>query len=81
MFVFRNYTVENLFDEGVQFSGYGDISEIPSSDGYVWFYNVPVSGDTISRLNEVANIPQKLRYVLGQIPMSIPVYIFSLQNL
>lgn len=81
MFVFRNYTIENLFDEGVQFSGYGDISEIPSSDGYVWFYNVPVAGDTISRLNEVANIPQKLRYVLGQIPMSIPVYIVSLENL
>lgn len=80
MFIFRNYTIENLFDDAT-FSGYGDISEIPESDSYVWFYNVPLSPDAETALAEVEGIARKLEIVAERIPASAPFFIFSLENL
>ena len=81
MFVFRNYTIENLFDESVRFSGYGDISEIPQSAVYVWFYNAPIGADHASIVNEITGIGDKLKMVAAKIPSSSPFYILTLENL
>lgn len=81
MFVFRNYTIENLFDEDVCFSGYGDISEIPASDSYLWFYNAPINMDREQSMTEIKGIGEKLRMVAAGIPSSSPFYIFSLEEL
>lgn len=81
MFVFRNYTVENLFDESVSFSGYDDISDIPESDCYVWFYIAPVSAPDEHTVAEINGIADKLRMVSESIPGSSPFYIFSLERL
>lgn len=81
MFVFRNYTVENLFDESVQFSGYDDISEIPEADSYLWFYTTPVGATSTHTLAEINSIADKLKFVADSIPASVPFYIFTLENL
>lgn len=81
MFVFRNYTIENLFDEDVQFSGYGDISEIPKADAYMWFYNVPIGLDRLSVLNEIRGIGDKLQIVTERISSTVSFYIFTLEDL
>ncbi len=81
MFVFRNYTIENLFDESVQFSGYDDISEIPEADSYLWFYNVPVGAVSNHTVAEINGIADKLKFVAESIPASAPFYIFTLETL
>lgn len=81
MFVFRNYTVENLFDENVEFSGYGDISEIPSSDSYVWFYNAPINIDRAQSVIEIKGMVDKLQLVADRIPSYVPFYIVTLKEI
>jgi len=81
MFVFRNYTVENLFDESVRFSGYDDISEIPEAESYLWFYTVPIGAANDHTVAEINGIADKLRLVADSISTSVPFYIFTLENL
>lgn len=81
MYIFRNYTVENLFGDSAQFSGYDNISEIPESDSYLWLYTAPIGaviGHTVTEINGIAD---KLRFVANAIPASAPFYIFTLENL
>lgn len=81
MFVFRNYTIENLFDEGTLFSGYDDISVIPETeDSYVWFYQVPILFDTIRQAEIVKAYKDKLQLIADRISSS-SFYILSLENL
>lgn len=81
MFVFRNYTIENLFNDDVRFSGYGDISEIPVSDSYVWFYNAPINMAREQCLVEIKGIGDRLQLVADSIPSSVPFYILTLENM
>lgn len=81
MFVFRNYTVENLFDESVKFSGYDDISEIPESDSYLWFYTSPIGAPNAHTVTEINGIADKLKFIADSIPSSVPFYILTLENL
>lgn len=82
MYIFRNYTVENLFSAEDSFSGYGDISVIPrDADAYLWFYQVPISFDKTQQLAETDSFKQKLQLVVEQAPASKPFYILSLENL
>lgn len=81
MFIFRNYTIENLFEEDVQFSGYGDISEIPDADSYVWFYNAPINLERGQCVTEIKGIGDKLQLVANRIPLSSPFYILTLEDI
>ena len=81
MFVFRNYTIENLFDETVKFSGYDDVSDIPESDCYVWFYTAPLGAPDEHTAAEIIGIADKLRMVAEAVPASSPFYILSLEAL
>ena len=81
MFIFRNYTIENLFDESVKFSGYDDISEIPEANCYVWFYTAPIGAVNEHTETEIRGIADKLQMVAGLIPVSSPFYILSLESL
>ncbi|MBQ8070233.1 MAG: HAD-IIIC family phosphatase [Bacteroidales bacterium] len=65
MFVFRNNTVERFFPKDYTFSGYDDISLVPSdADGYVWFYQAPLAFDTFSASEQVRAYSDKLDYVM-----------------
>lgn len=68
-FVFRNMTVERLF-QGVEatFSGYEDISEVPAgAERYVWCYLAPYKADSGVVAAEIAAYADRLRLTLGRI--------------
>lgn len=68
MFVFRNNTVDRFFPKGYEFSGYDDISLIPSeADGYVWYYQVSVKFEQNLLVEEIRGYVHKLGFVMGQI--------------
>lgn len=68
MFVFRNHTIEHFFPKDYIFSGYDDISLIPANtDGYVWFYQLPVKFEQRALAEEISGYIQKLGFVLSQI--------------
>ncbi len=67
-FVFRNNTVERFFPKDYSFSGYDDVSIIPSEvEGYVWFYQAPVEPEQRLFAEDVKAILDKFEYVLSQI--------------
>ena len=68
MYVFRNNTIERFFPRSYRFSGYGDISEIPEDDSYLWFYQAPLDSDQEAIAREVEGYLQKFQIVLSQIP-------------
>jgi len=66
-FVFRNNTIERFFPKEYSFSGYDDISYIPTNaEGYVWFYQVPIKYDQAVLANEVRSYAQKFSFMLAQ---------------
>lgn len=70
-FVFRNNTIERFFSKEYQFSGYDDISNVPSDvDGYVWFYQVPIKYEQNVLVDEINGYAQKLGFILSQIDAS-----------
>lgn len=81
MFVFRNYTIENLFDDNTRFSGYDDISLIPAADSFAWFYIAPIGVTNEQSVEEINGIGDKLRFVVENLPATAPFYIFTLQSL
>lgn len=67
-FVFRNNTIERFFSAEYQFSGYDDISYIPTDvDGYVWCYQVPFKYNTDKLSIEISSYFTKLQYIISQI--------------
>ncbi len=81
-FVFRNQTVEPFFgDDGVVYSGYDDISQVPTdADRYVWFYQVPINVNSIQLAEEVDSFSDKLDLVFSRVGVHKPFIIFSLVN-
>ena len=68
MFVFRNNTVEPFFPKDYVFSGYNDISVIPSdAAGYVWFYQVPFKYDQQFVANEIDAYVSRFVFLLTKI--------------
>lgn len=81
MFVFRNYTIENLFPEATVFSGYGDVSVMPEAENeLVWFYQVPINFNASAQAREVETMRDKLGLVLSALNPQQTLYIMSLEN-
>lgn len=81
MYIFRNYTIENLFDESVRFSGYDNLSDIPTDDCYVWFYTAPIAPAEHNNISEIRSIAEKLQFVADSIPETSDFYILTLEDL
>lgn len=82
MFIFRNNTIENLFEEGTSFSGYGDITNFSKVEKeFVWFYQVPVSMDIEAVLIEVSEMLNKFKLLMSSLPIDIEITVISLENL
>lgn len=60
-FVYRNYTVEYLFDNYTEFSGYGDVS-LPSKEynNIVFFYQLDSSKTPEMQMGEIEEIKSKI---------------------
>ena len=81
-FVFRNNTIERFFPKEYQFSGYDDISYIPvDTDGYVWFYQVPIKYDQDVLVAEINGYTQKFSFILQQIDPSKTVVALTMELL
>ena len=68
-FIFRNNTIENLFDShDVEYSDYDNISFIPTNvDSYIWFYQVPVKSDTKVLSEEISSLMERFRFICSKI--------------
>jgi len=80
-FVFRNNTVERFFPKDYSFSGYDDVSFIPTDvDGYVWFYQLPVKYNQERLCSEIRGYVQKLSLVLAQIDAAKPLIVLTIDE-
>ena len=78
-FVFRNNTVERFFPKDYSFSGYDDISLIPTDvDGYVWFYQLPIKYNQEILCSEIREYIQKLLLVLEQVDTAKQFIVFTI---
>lgn len=82
LFVFRNNTVERFFPKDYAFSGYDDISVIPAdAEGYVWFYQAPISYSREASAEEILGYQQKLGFVLTQIDANKTVIALTMEDI
>ena len=79
-FVFRNHTIERFFPKGYAFSGYDDISNIPSdAEGYVWLYLLPIKYDQGVLAEEIGDYIRKLGFVLSQVDKAKQVVALTME--
>ncbi len=69
-FIFRNYTVEPLFDKikGCSFSGYNEISFPNDFKYYVWLYFMPNTANSTVIAEEISFYEKRLIYLTNKIP-------------
>jgi hypothetical protein len=82
-FIYRNFTVENLFlGYHATFSGYSDISQVPEdAKNYVWFYLPSINLNSIDLGNEIFDFKSRLDYLLTRIPANKRFLLFTLDCL
>lgn len=81
-FVFRNNTIERFFSKDYSFSGYDDISVIPTdANGYVWFFQAPIGCDRDISVEEIRGYQQKFSFVLNQIDISKAVIALTMEDM
>lgn len=79
-YIYRNFTVEPIFHtiEECDFSGYGDTNYLSGYNYYVWFYQCPISPDSIKVAEEVSFYSKKLKHILNQIGKSDTILCFTM---
>lgn len=80
-FVYRNYTVEYLFENSTEFSGYGDVSLPPNDyDTIVIFYQIDFSKTPENQIEEIEEIRSKISLITSLITDKRIVILTLLQN-
>ena len=79
-FVFRNNTIEFFFNpKECQFSGYDDISLVPSeAEKYIWFYQPPYGIIDQHAVEMTKSFLQKFDLVFSRIPENKEIIVFTL---
>lgn len=81
LFVFRNNTVERFFPKDYVFSGYDDISVIPTEfKGYVWFYQAPIGYNREASVEEILGYQQKFNFVMAQLDANKTVIALTMEG-
>ena len=81
-FVFRNNTIERFFPKEYTFSGYDDISFIPSdANAFVWFYQAPIGYNRVASVEEIQGYQQKFNFVLAQIDANKTVLALTMEDI
>lgn len=82
MFVFRNYTIERFFPKDCHFSGYDDVSVVPSDeDFYVWFYQAPIGYNGATLAETIDADYRKFMMVLETVNSNKTVIAFTMTAL
>lgn len=65
-FIYRNYTIEYLFDTSFVFSGYGNVQK-PSEkfDNYVLFYQLNPAATPEIQITEIEEIKSKIHFIVN----------------
>lgn len=80
-YVFRNNTVERFFPKDYTFSGYDDISVIPTGVSiYVWFYQAPMGYNPEVLVEEIRGYKQKFNYVLAHIDIDKSMIALTMES-
>ncbi len=81
-FVFRNFTIEPLFNKitGCRFSGYGDISFEKECSHYIWFYQLPFKFDSELLASEIDYFSKQLEFLSSQLPSGSTLFCFTLND-
>jgi len=81
-FIFRNYTVEPLFDhlEGCSFSGYNEIDFSAGFKYYVWFYFMPSGANRTALAAEIDFFKQRLIHAADHIPNTASLLCMTIWN-
>ncbi len=79
-FVYRNYTVEYLFESTTEFSGYGDVT-LPTQtyDNIILFFQLDPSKTPESKIEEIEEIKSKISLISNLINDK-RIIVLSLQN-
>lgn len=82
-FIFRNNTIEFFFNsKECQFSGYDDISIVPSeAEKYIWFYQPPYGMINGQSIEIVKSFSQKFDLVRSRIPENKEIIAFTLYDM
>lgn len=82
-FIFRNNTIEFFFNpKECQFSGYDDISIVPSeAERYIWFYQPPYGIIDQQAVEMTKSFLQKFDLVFSRIPENKDIIVFTLCNM
>ncbi|QIX80553.1 HAD-IIIC family phosphatase [Chryseobacterium indologenes] len=81
-YVFRNYTVEHLFDENdFEIGAYGNLN-VPQSEYqyYLLFFQINPSSTPDKQVAEIQTIKERISLITDQIPSSIRVVVMSLST-
>ena len=74
--------MERFFPKGYAFSGYDDISTIPAeTNGYVWFYQTPVSYSRAACVKEILGYQQKFDFVLAHIDANKTLIALTMEDI
>ena len=78
-FIFRNNTIEFFFNtKECQFSGYDDISIVPSeAEKYIWFYQPPYGMIDEHSVEMLKSFIQKFDLVYSRIPTEKEIIVFT----
>jgi FkbH-like protein len=80
-FIYRNYTIEYLFDIHDHFSGYGDLLfPLDNFDEYLIFYQINPVNTPSRQLDEVEEIKSKIEFLIHNIPAERRIVIFTLRE-
>ncbi len=67
LYIYRNTTIENLFNQNTQFSGYDEFNKIPADKIIVWFYVLSPNIKYSLICNALTDYTQRLNYVLSKV--------------
>ena len=79
-YIYRNFTVENLFESDDLFSGYDDFLHIPKDiKNLIWFYIFPINTNS-NALELVKNYLDRIQYILSNMEIDQSLIIFTLSS-
>lgn len=80
-YIYRNYTVEYLFESDTEFSGYGDVALANNKyENYIIFYQLDPSNDPEGQIKEIEEIKSKISLIANYISDQRIIIITLSQN-
>lgn len=82
LFIFRNYTIEPLFNSfsGCKFSGYSNLDFIDGYKYYIWLYTIPIKPNHVIIANEINFYRKNLQFIAKKLPATNTLICFTISE-